>query len=202
MTVLADHPVTCAPAEYCGPTVLRALPAIPTEPPYDDERRRAAEATLPLALSITRRAVCTVLDLPTFAVASDDPATDADQRAVDAELRRLFGRQRTARSELPAPAPRAAAAVRLLLEVLSGERPARHVARWVAPGVLRGLESGGDQRPAYGRRPLLRSLRVTEPADAVAEVSAVVALGERMRAVALRLEGLDGRWTVTALHVG
>lgn len=202
MTVLADHTLPRPPAADVDTTTPRVLRAVPTEPPYDEGGSAGAEPTLPLALAISRRSSCTVLDLPTFAVPAEDPATEADRRAVDAELRRLFGRQRTARSELPAPAPRAAAAVRLLLEVLAGERPARHVARWVAPGVLRGLERSADRRAAYGRRPRLQSLRVTEPADAVAEVSAVVALGERMRAVALRLEGLDGRWTVTALHVG
>jgi hypothetical protein len=33
-------------------------------------------------------------------------------------------------------------------------------------------------------------------------VSAVVDDGLRVRAVALRLEGLDGRWRVTALQIG
>ncbi|MGH3744707.1 MAG: Rv3235 family protein, partial [Mycobacteriales bacterium] len=89
------------------------------------------------------------------------------------------------------------------LEIVVGERPARQVAGWVSPRVLAGLEHRpAAQRTALGRRPMLRSIRVTEPADAVAEVSAVVMLGERVRAVAMRLEGLDGRWTVTALHVG
>jgi hypothetical protein len=63
----------------------------------------------------------------------------------------------------------------------------------------------------------VRSVRVCEPADGVAEVSAVVvgleavaatkgrtgAAGRRRcRAVALRLEGVDGRWMMTALTMG
>jgi hypothetical protein len=46
------------------------------------------------------------------------------------------------------------------------------------------------------------SVRLTEPADGVAEVAATVRRGRRTTAVALRLEGLDGRWQCTALEVG
>jgi hypothetical protein len=45
-------------------------------------------------------------------------------------------------------------------------------------------------------------VRVTEPADGVAEVSALVRRGLRVTAVALRLEGMDGRWQCTALELG
>ena len=108
---------------------------------------------------------------------------------------------RSPRASLPDPRPRAAAAVRVLLEVLAGDRPARQVSPWVSPKVLAGLE----QRRAPGRRArhtLLRSVHVAEPVESVAEVTAVVRSGERFRAVALRLEGRDGRWLVTALRVG
>jgi hypothetical protein len=48
----------------------------------------------------------------------------------------------------------------------------------------------------------LRSIRVCEPADGVAEVSAVVQIGPRFRAMAARLEGLDGRWRCVRLQLG
>jgi len=48
----------------------------------------------------------------------------------------------------------------------------------------------------------LRRLIVSEPADGVAEVTAVVERGPRTRALALRMEGRDGRWVVTALQMG
>ena len=51
-------------------------------------------------------------------------------------------------------------------------------------------------------RPLVRSVHVSEPADGVAEACAVVDTGPRRRAVALRLEGMDGRWQCTALQLG
>ena len=53
-----------------------------------------------------------------------------------------------------------------------------------------------------GRRAVVRSVRVCEPADGVAEASAVVVDGGRVRAVAFRMVGLDGRWRVEALQVG
>jgi hypothetical protein len=49
---------------------------------------------------------------------------------------------------------------------------------------------------------VVRSVRVSEPHDGVAEVCAVVQQGPRCRAIALRLEGIDGRWQCTALQIG
>ena len=46
------------------------------------------------------------------------------------------------------------------------------------------------------------NLHVTEPADGVAEVAAVLRIENRFRALALRLEGLDGRWRCVRLQIG
>jgi hypothetical protein len=54
-------------------------------------------------------------------------------------------------------------------------------------------------RPVPAVRGLVRSIHVGEPADGVAEICALVQRGPRASAVALRLEGLDGRWKCTAL---
>jgi transcription antitermination factor NusA-like protein len=58
------------------------------------------------------------------------------------------------------------------------------------------------RRRSPGELPALRSIRVGEPADGIAEISAVIRQGERHRAVAVRLEGIDGRWRCTALQLG
>jgi hypothetical protein len=207
MTVLAQAPLDLADAEQPGldaAPLPRVLRAVPTDPPYDEPDHDGTDPFTPLALVLPRRVDPCAFALPMLAGhAAGEQVVDPDERIVEAELRRLFGRRRTARCDLPAPGPRAATVVRTLLEVVAGDRPVRQVASWVSPRVLAGLEHRSpEQRTALGRRPMLRSVRVTEPADAVAEISAVVALGQRVRAVALRLEGLDGRWTVTALHVG
>jgi hypothetical protein len=46
------------------------------------------------------------------------------------------------------------------------------------------------------------SVRICQPTDGVAEVSATVRSGARARAIAFRMEGVDGRWRVTALDIG
>jgi hypothetical protein len=39
------------------------------------------------------------------------------------------------------------------------------------------------------------------PADGVVEVTVIVTMPDRTRALAMRLEGLDGRWRATELHL-
>jgi hypothetical protein len=95
------------------------------------------------------------------------------------------------------------------MEVMSGERSVRQLSTVTTEDVYtqlecrikalralrcrRGIVSTGAAR--------LISIRVAEPSDGVAEVTAVVRRGERHRAVALRLEGADGRWRCTALQL-
>ena len=50
-------------------------------------------------------------------------------------------------------------------------------------------------------RRTVSSVHVSEPADGVVEASAVAVGGPRARAVAVRLEGWDGRWRCTRLAV-
>ena len=51
-------------------------------------------------------------------------------------------------------------------------------------------------RPGTGA---VRSVHVQQRPDGVAEVCATVHRGQRMAALALRLEGRDGRWCCTEL---
>ncbi|HEX6936770.1 MAG TPA: Rv3235 family protein, partial [Actinomycetes bacterium] len=96
--------------------------------------------------------------------------------------------------------------VQAVVEVLAGARPVGQLVRWtssdvydeVAGLVLVRTGSGGPEQA----RAMVRSVHVTEPADGVAEVAAMVRRGVRTTAVALRLEGLDGRWQCTALELG
>jgi hypothetical protein len=87
-------------------------------------------------------------------------------------------------------------------EVVAGQRACTQLLRWTTTGVYEQVRrermpsstSAGGQR----RRPQVRTVHVCEPADGVAEVSAVVTGQRRTHAIALRLEGHDGRWRVTA----
>jgi hypothetical protein len=96
-----------------------------------------------------------------------------------------------------------------LLEVLAGSRPPAQVRRFTADAVYADLTTKVTRRAVDGRAAgpaprgdAVRSVHITEPDDGVVEACAVVRRGSRMRAVALRLEGRDGRWQCTALQVG
>ena len=54
------------------------------------------------------------------------------------------------------------------------------------------------------RRPVIRvrAMQLGTPRPGVVEAAAVVDDGRRARAVALRLEGTEGRWRVTAWETG
>ncbi len=124
----------------------------------------------------------------------------------DADDDGFFDPQPTARQMLPHPEAFARSIGQALVEVMWGARPSTQVVRWTTADVYavvarrslvavrRGLRGG--------RPPVVTGARVCEPADGVAEAALVVIAGGRVRALALRLEGLDGRWVVTELLVG
>jgi len=123
-----------------------------------------------------------------------------------------FAPQQTARAHLPEPTPWAGRLVQGILEVLSGVRPISQLVRWTTADVYDSIFSRTEHRSQLtgeqrGVGPLrlaevVRSVHLSEPADGIAEVCAIVQKGPRCRAVALRLEGMDGRWQCTALQLG
>ena len=117
--------------------------------------------------------------------------------------------------ELSDPTATCAALAGAVVEVLSGHRPAAQLVRWTTLEVHEGLvrraalaarlrrPRAGSRGPARAGRPaVVRRVRVCRPAEGVVEASAVVVDGERVRAVAMRLEGWDRRWRATAVEVG
>lgn len=120
-----------------------------------------------------------------------------------------FGRQPTSTGHLPDPLTTCSALVQAVVEVLGGVRPAAQLVRWMSHDVhvalaRRAALAARMRRgtAAQGRAAVVRGVRVCTPADGVVEASAVVVEADRVRAVAVRLEGLDGRWRATALEVG
>lgn len=119
-----------------------------------------------------------------------------------------FARQRTSAQELPPADTFARNIVRGVLEVLAGVREVEQLARWLSEDVYRTLVVRANlaTRARSARRiaPLrdvheIRSVHLFEPADGIVEATVTAAARIRTRAIALRLEGLDGRWRVTAL---
>jgi hypothetical protein len=115
-----------------------------------------------------------------------------------------FGPTWSRRAELPDPQAVGRRLVTLTLEAFAGRRPVTQLQPLVSPALFTALSQ--RRRPGWcteGTAPLLVStVRVSEPVDGVAEVSAVARRGGRAHAVAARLEGVDGRWRCTALQIG
>ncbi|MDR6572010.1 hypothetical protein J2X60_000635 [Curtobacterium sp. 320] len=95
-------------------------------------------------------------------------------------------------------------------EILTGSREVDSIARWITDEVHRHLQQraamAARARQVGSRsrgRALLRvgSVIVCCPADGVAEATVVVHTRSHARAVAMRLEGRQGRWRATAVGV-
>lgn len=99
------------------------------------------------------------------------------------------------------------------VEVLAGTRPAQQLSRSLDPRCLTALQHRAALTRAHAaraqagrsrlhRNPLVRSVRVCAVKEGVYEASLVVSEELRSRAVAMRLEGGNGVWKVTALEIG
>lgn len=175
------------------PFVIRPAPR--REPPFDDELpARHLVAVGPLDLR---------LPFDTLAVQPDRLELPAPHRLLDRGDQ--FGVQTTSRALLPELAPFARRLVIGIIETAVGRRSASQLRWHTSAGVQAGLarDAGRMTRLGTAQRPArLHSVHITEPADGVAEVAAVLQIGDRFRALALRLEGLDGRWRCVRLQVG
>lgn len=184
---------------------LRLLPAPPSDPPYDDELGAAA----------------LVVD-GALALAFPAPTPALPLRLAPPALEEEFEERATPRTLLPDPGPLAHRFAQAVVEIAAGDRPLVQLSRYATLDVLDHLERmvrrggsrlGGFGRPAVGgaqrgagaavtSRPRVMSVHLCEPADGAVEACAVISAGVRRRALAFRLEGLDGRWQCTALHLG
>lgn len=181
----------------------------------------SALAVAPDTVSVTiRRAAGAIVVRP--APPREPPFDDelADGTVVGRHDRPLpFARARRRRAALPAAAPSPLRGVlpdpamwgqRLLvgiIEAAGGRRPVNQLTTLLSPAVAHGLRSelehaGRLNKPHWTHRAVVRSVRSSEPADQVAELCATVRVGERVRAVAMRLEVRHSRWCCTKLVLG
>lgn len=130
----------------------------------------------------------------------DEPPPRRFEHDID-----FFDRQPTRRRDLPDPEAWATRFLQAVMETLAGARPPVQLQEWTSSSVrgqvVRAAQTRRWARPTGGL-PAVRSVRVSEPADGVAEISGVVQRGQRYAAVAARLEGFDGRWRCVALQLG
>jgi len=106
----------------------------------------------------------------------------------------------TPRSELPSAHQWSIRLVHGLVEVMNGVRPATQLTRWLTFDVLNQVKNHIYAHDM--RRLIVRSVHVSEPDDGVAEVCAVFGTPNRCYALAMRLEGIEGRWRATQLTWG
>lgn len=114
-----------------------------------------------------------------------------------------FGPQRTGEADLPDLDRFAVAFSRAAAEVLTGHRKVEQLHANSSPAVLRWLDDNRAVPNRAGRLPSpprVRSVSVCRVRDGVAEVTALVQRGPRLRAMTARLLGLDGRWQ--CVHLG
>jgi hypothetical protein len=123
---------------------------------------------------------------------------------------RFFGVQTASSRDLPDPEPMLVNLARCVLEVLAGARELDQMMRWVTDDVnavllrrevlaRRAREVKGVR--AYRPQVVVLSTRWSSPRDGVVEGVVVVRTQVRVRAIALRLEGLDRRWRASAVSV-
>lgn len=137
--------------------------------------------------------------------AEPDPGRPRSSRPRGEEF---FARQKTSTAQLPPPEVFVRNIVRGILEVLAGVREVEQLARWLSEEAYRSLVTRANlaararsARRVPARRDVheIRSVHISSPADGVIEATVTASARVRTRAIALRLEGMDGRWRVTAL---
>jgi len=132
------------------------------------------------------------------------PASEQGVRLLRPD--RDFDRRPTPVWELPDPKTATARIAQILIDVMLGQRPVSQLNSvtnaTVRANVVRAVAALPPSTLTTRVRLQVASVRVTIPGPGIVEASAVIRGTNRSRAMALRLEGLDGRWLCTALRVG
>jgi len=164
------------------------VPVPDCQPPFDDER--SAVSRLRQLQEAARRAPALVRTVPDIVKDAAVPGWSQDPDV---------GVRRTATAALPAATRSGPVLARALVEVLCGQRPLSQLRVHCAPEIFAGLQT---RRLGIGALGHLVRVRVCEPADGAAEISVVFRRADRVRALAFRIQGVDGRWRITALQTG
>ncbi len=201
MTAPAPSPTTGPQTNYV--CEVRRVPTPVCEPPYDDELDEnpspvgGVQGALALAFHLPSGLPAT----PKLRLVEEPPDPETDPA--------YFDPQATPADVLPDPRGFAGRLVQAMCEVMVAARPVAQLMRWTSEDVyrqlLRRVRVAGHETALMRRNTApgrVRSVHVGEPRENVVEVCAVVQQRNRATAVALRLEGVDGRWQCTALQLG
>jgi len=126
------------------------------------------------------------------------------------ETDEYFGVQKTSEADLGDPKPVLAFLAQAVIETLAGIRDVEQSARWLSDGVYQQLRMrtmaanrARAEQHAKVMRPNLVVGKMTtfSPRAGVIEAVVIVHNQGRARAVAIRLEGYNGRWRAKSLAV-
>jgi hypothetical protein len=106
--------------------------------------------------------------------------------------------QPTSASELPDIAKWTMSFATNLLEVIAGRRQPSQLATRCHHVIYRQLIALVGREKEIGR---MRKIHQDQPLDGICETVITVRFGERLRALVIRTEGIDGRWLCTALRL-
>lgn len=167
---------------------LALRPALRSLPPFDDE------------VGSRLRLVAPIEDVLPF---EGDAILAAVNAGKSGALEAYFGRQKTSSAHLPNPTAWARQFLQATVEALSGLRSPAQIRAAATAEVYSWLRATArTQGPGRtSSPPVILSVHVCEPADGVAEVSAVVRRGRRCQAIAARLESIDGAWQCIELTI-
>jgi hypothetical protein len=85
-----------------------------------------------------------------------------------------------------------------VVEEWAGRRQPAQLIHWCHRVIyMELLKSSGSQKE-IGK---IKSIHQSEPLDGISENTVLIRYGERLRAVVIRFEGVDGRWLCTALKM-
>lgn len=204
----------------CTPTRLRRLPTPHSEPPYDDDPAHVATPPTTAAAWLQGSLALALPALAPPATTPRGPATTPRRPRVPLRLvpdppGELLHEVPVDLDDEPAgPVPELhqpwiGRLAQALLEALTGLRPHGQLLPWTSDGVYEAVTeralSLARTRPTVDLTPRppvhVRSVRVSRPAPTVAEACALVRRGDRVRAIAMRLEPWRGRWRCTAFEL-
>ena len=83
-----------------------------------------------------------------------------------------------------------------VVEIWAGRRSPSQVQSMCHQTIFSELQRCAGKQQQVGR---IRKIIVTQPLDGICESTITIRFGERLRAAAIRFEGLDRRWLCTAL---
>ncbi len=107
-----------------------------------------------------------------------------------------FAPQPTSAATLPEITPLIHRFIHNVLEIWAGRRSSQQLQLMCHYNIYSQLQHATGSLQEVGR---VRKIRITEPLDGICEATVTVRFGDRLRVVAIRFEGLDGRWLCTCL---